>query len=191
MRCPFRKGKFYCNTLILELMTYATEVWLLLLQGFDPGQDTYQKPPEDGSKCRVDVDPKRCVWVWRGEEGEEGWRGHGSAFCTHIHTHTHTHAYTRTYTHIHTHTHTHIHAHTHTHIHTHTHTHTQTHTHAHTRTRTHTHAHTHSNRLQLLTPFKTWDEKDIIDAPILIKVLGKCTTDHIRYTLAPSLAPSY
>ena len=40
-----------------------TEVWLLLLQGFDPGQDTYQKPPEDGSKCRVEVDPKRYVCV--------------------------------------------------------------------------------------------------------------------------------
>ena len=49
---------------------------------------------------------------------------------------------------------------------------------------THTHTHTHSNRLQLLTPFKAWDGNDIIDAPILIKVLGKCTTDHIRYTLA-------
>ena len=48
------------------------------------------------------------------------------------------------------------------------------------------HTHTHSNRLQLLTPFKAWDGNDIIDAPILIKVLGKCTTDHIRYTLAPA-----
>jgi len=35
-----------------------------------------------------------------------------------------------------------------------------------------------SNRLQKLTPFKAWDGKDI-DAKILIKVLGKCTTDHI------------
>ncbi|RSH87555.1 Aconitate hydratase mitochondrial [Apiotrichum porosum] len=36
-----------------------------------------------------------------------------------------------------------------------------------------------SDRLQLLTPFKAWDGKDIIDAPVLVKALGKCTTDHI------------
>ena len=36
-----------------------------------------------------------------------------------------------------------------------------------------------SNRLQLLEPFNLWDGKDIEEAPILIKVLGKCTTDHI------------
>ena len=36
-----------------------------------------------------------------------------------------------------------------------------------------------SNRLQLLTPFDTWDGKDISDAVVLIKVEGKCTTDHI------------
>ncbi|EPZ32403.1 Aconitate hydratase, mitochondrial [Rozella allomycis CSF55] len=36
-----------------------------------------------------------------------------------------------------------------------------------------------SNRLQLLEPFKSWDGKDLTDLPILIKVLGKCTTDHI------------
>ena len=36
-----------------------------------------------------------------------------------------------------------------------------------------------SNRLQLLTPFKPWNGKDYEDIPILIKVLGKCTTDHI------------
>lgn len=36
-----------------------------------------------------------------------------------------------------------------------------------------------SERLQLLTPFKAWDEKDIIDAALLIKAGGKCTTDHI------------
>jgi aconitate hydratase len=36
-----------------------------------------------------------------------------------------------------------------------------------------------SDRLQLLTPFKPWDGKDYTDMPILIKVLGKCTTDHI------------
>ena len=37
----------------------------------------------------------------------------------------------------------------------------------------------HSNRLQLLTPFDPWDGKDIEDAVVLIKVHGKCTTDHI------------
>ncbi|KAG0075747.1 aconitate hydratase, partial [Podila epicladia] len=36
-----------------------------------------------------------------------------------------------------------------------------------------------SNRLQLLEPFKKWDGKDMNDMPILIKVKGKCTTDHI------------
>lgn len=36
-----------------------------------------------------------------------------------------------------------------------------------------------SQRLQLLTPFKPWDGKDVEDALVLIKVKGKCTTDHI------------
>lgn len=36
-----------------------------------------------------------------------------------------------------------------------------------------------SDRLQLLEPFKPWDKKDPKDLPILIKVKGKCTTDHI------------
>ncbi|KAI9205011.1 aconitase family-domain-containing protein [Polychytrium aggregatum] len=36
-----------------------------------------------------------------------------------------------------------------------------------------------SNRLQLLTPFSKWNGKDYKDLPILIKVKGKCTTDHI------------
>ncbi|PVD39189.1 hypothetical protein C0Q70_01817 [Pomacea canaliculata] len=36
-----------------------------------------------------------------------------------------------------------------------------------------------SQRLQLLTPFSKWDGKDLVDMPILIKVKGKCTTDHI------------
>jgi aconitate hydratase len=36
-----------------------------------------------------------------------------------------------------------------------------------------------SNRLQLLEPFPKWNGKDIESAPILIKVKGKCTTDHI------------
>nr|QHB15580.1 mitochondrial putative aconitate hydratase [Bemisia tabaci] len=36
-----------------------------------------------------------------------------------------------------------------------------------------------SNRLQLLEPFDKWDGKDLEDLTILIKVKGKCTTDHI------------
>merc|ERR1712004_84065 len=63
-------------------------------QGFDPGEDTYQHPPADGSSVQVDVDPK-------------------------------------------------------------------------------------SERLQLLTPFSKWDGGDLKDLRVLIKVKGKCTTDHI------------
>jgi aconitate hydratase len=36
-----------------------------------------------------------------------------------------------------------------------------------------------SNRLQLLEPFAPWDGKNIKGARLLIKALGKCTTDHI------------
>merc|ERR1712168_1530888 len=36
-----------------------------------------------------------------------------------------------------------------------------------------------SNRLQLLSPFNKWDGEELNDAEILIKVKGKCTTDHI------------
>ena len=36
-----------------------------------------------------------------------------------------------------------------------------------------------SKRLQILAPFKAWDGNDLIDQPLLIKVKGKCTTDHI------------
>ncbi|GMG40601.1 unnamed protein product [Ambrosiozyma monospora] len=36
-----------------------------------------------------------------------------------------------------------------------------------------------SDRLQKLTPFKPWDGKDALNMPILIKSLGKTTTDHI------------
>jgi aconitate hydratase len=36
-----------------------------------------------------------------------------------------------------------------------------------------------SDRLQLLAPFKAWDGKDITGLKLLIKVKGKCTTDHI------------
>merc|ERR1712158_161745 len=63
-------------------------------QGFDPGEDTYQHPPADGSGVTVDVDPA-------------------------------------------------------------------------------------SDRLQLLTPFSKWDGGDLKDLAVLIKVKGKCTTDHI------------
>ncbi|ORX73363.1 aconitate hydratase [Linderina pennispora] len=36
-----------------------------------------------------------------------------------------------------------------------------------------------SQRLQLLAPFKPWNGEDIENVPVLIKVKGKCTTDHI------------
>ena len=36
-----------------------------------------------------------------------------------------------------------------------------------------------SERLQLLTPFTPWDSQNLIGAKLLIKALGKCTTDHI------------
>ncbi|KAI8801788.1 aconitase family-domain-containing protein [Cladochytrium replicatum] len=36
-----------------------------------------------------------------------------------------------------------------------------------------------SNRLQLLEPFSSWDGKDLKGNAVLIKVQGKCTTDHI------------
>jgi len=63
-------------------------------RGFDPGEDTYQAPPADGSGVTVDVSPS-------------------------------------------------------------------------------------SDRLQLLSPFDKWIGKDLTDMRILIKVKGKCTTDHI------------
>jgi aconitate hydratase len=36
-----------------------------------------------------------------------------------------------------------------------------------------------SDRLALLEPFAPWDGKDFLGLPLLIKALGKCTTDHI------------
>jgi len=36
-----------------------------------------------------------------------------------------------------------------------------------------------SQRLQLLEPFQSWDGQNIVGAKLLIKALGKCTTDHI------------
>lgn len=36
-----------------------------------------------------------------------------------------------------------------------------------------------SQRIQRLAPFSAWDGADFVDLPILIKVEGKCTTDHI------------
>lgn len=36
-----------------------------------------------------------------------------------------------------------------------------------------------SERLQLLEPFAPWDGKDMLNLRLLIKVKGKCTTDHI------------
>jgi len=63
-------------------------------RGFDPGEDTYQAPPQDGSGVEVDVSPT-------------------------------------------------------------------------------------SDRLQLLSPFDKWIGTDLTDMRVLIKVKGKCTTDHI------------
>ncbi len=36
-----------------------------------------------------------------------------------------------------------------------------------------------SDRLALLEPFAPWDGRDFLGLPLLIKALGKCTTDHI------------
>lgn len=36
-----------------------------------------------------------------------------------------------------------------------------------------------SERLQLLLPFEAWDGNDYTELPVLMKALGKCTTDHI------------
>lgn len=36
-----------------------------------------------------------------------------------------------------------------------------------------------SHRLQLLEPFDKWNGNDLVDMPVLIKIRGKCTTDHI------------
>lgn len=36
-----------------------------------------------------------------------------------------------------------------------------------------------SQRLQLLSPFSQWSGKELTDMLVLIKVRGKCTTDHI------------
>jgi aconitate hydratase len=36
-----------------------------------------------------------------------------------------------------------------------------------------------SDRLALLEPFSAWDGRDYVGLPLLIKALGKCTTDHI------------
>ena len=37
----------------------------------------------------------------------------------------------------------------------------------------------HSERLQRLEPFAAWDGRDFDGLPILLKAVGKCTTDHI------------
>lgn len=36
-----------------------------------------------------------------------------------------------------------------------------------------------SQRLALLKPFPAWNSQDFIDMPVLLKAMGKCTTDHI------------
>jgi aconitate hydratase len=38
---------------------------------------------------------------------------------------------------------------------------------------------TDSQRLQILKPWDPWDEQDILEAVVLLKAKGKCTTDHI------------
>lgn len=44
--------------IIIIIMEFKIFV-LVPLQGFDPGKDTYQEPPADGSSLSVNVDPKR------------------------------------------------------------------------------------------------------------------------------------
>ena len=36
-----------------------------------------------------------------------------------------------------------------------------------------------SERIQIMQPWSAWDGKDFVDMPLLMKVKGKCTTDHI------------
>jgi aconitate hydratase len=36
-----------------------------------------------------------------------------------------------------------------------------------------------SSRLQVLDPWPEWDGQDFVDLPVLVKAVGKCTTDHI------------
>ena len=36
-----------------------------------------------------------------------------------------------------------------------------------------------SQRIQIMEPWPTWDGKDLVGMPVLIKVKGKCTPDHI------------
>jgi aconitate hydratase len=36
-----------------------------------------------------------------------------------------------------------------------------------------------SDRIQLLQPFPPWNGKDLTGLPVLLKAVGKCTTDHI------------
>ena len=36
-----------------------------------------------------------------------------------------------------------------------------------------------SGRLQIMEPWPAWDGQDVSEAPVLMKVQGKCTTDHI------------
>jgi len=36
-----------------------------------------------------------------------------------------------------------------------------------------------NDRLSFMEPFSAWDGNDVVDAPLLLKAKGKCTTDHI------------
>ena len=111
-------------------------------RGFDPGEDTYQHPPSDGSGVNVDVDPNSDRLQGGSIElsieivlcGDLNLRGSDSegeqnqlarqfvAVLVSIES---------------------------------------------------------CFPLQLLTPFVKWDGKDLTDMRVLIKVKGKCTTDHI------------
>ena len=44
---------------MLYLSIFHDDCVACSFQGFDPGHDTYQSPPEEGSKIDVVVDPKR------------------------------------------------------------------------------------------------------------------------------------
>ncbi|PSN29626.1 Aconitate hydratase, partial [Blattella germanica] len=115
-------------------------------KGFDPGEDTYEAPPSDGAKLKVDVDPKsqrlqllEPFDVWNGKDledltvlikgfdpGEDTYEAPPSDGA-----------------------------------------------------KLKVDVDPKSQRLQLLEPFDVWNGKDLEDLTVLIKVKGKCTTDHI------------
>jgi aconitate hydratase len=48
-----------------------------------------------------------------------------------------------------------------------------------------------SDRLQLLNAFKPWDGKDPKNLPVLIKAVGKCTTDHSAFRSCSSFSSQF